>query len=460
VVSPRAATILDDLLQRQASEKALLLEACQLLRERGQVLAPELLPTALGITDRQLQAALQPALGERGRWLSQFDDSWHWAATALAEDQLTDEKELEQLWNEGSLSVRQSVLASARRRCPDRAREWLNEAWPREKVEARLQLLESISASLTEQDIPFLEDLAKDRSVPVRARASELLCTLGSANVAGKLREWASAILNQAVPKKSLGARLRQLAGAAASPSIAVAPPNDYDSAWRELGIAEKPPAGLGKRSYWMREILRRVDPSHWSQRFQATPAELIAAVEIDEFGRDVIEAWTAAADLFHATDWTSALWSFWLDRGAQAKNNDSKVQRDQTLPRLLTMMLPEDVERLLSRALFGGHHADLPVTALIDALAAPWSADFGSAYLTNIRRALTGNDSNQRMVWASSLATASIALPPECFRESLREWRLPEAEDYYARYAQKELDQFLETVQTRARLRELICSE
>jgi hypothetical protein len=58
---------------------------------------------------------------------------------------------------------------------------------------------------------------------------------------------------------------------------------------------------------------------------------------------------------------------------------------------------------------------------------------------------------------WMPLLATAALALPPECFAQALESWRLPEQKDWNAQQWQRELGKFTETIGIRQRLMEEI---
>ena len=132
-------------------------------------LGPCIPPEALSAIDSTLQTALRSVLGQRGRWLSQFDKSWHWATTTLLSDDTVSEHELESQWNDGPLHARLPALDHVRRTSAELARKWLREAWPHEKAETRLDLLQTIAGSLSNDDVEFLESARNDRSTFVRA---------------------------------------------------------------------------------------------------------------------------------------------------------------------------------------------------------------------------------------------------------------------------------------------------
>src|SRR5262249_31437907 len=77
ICSDAAAEILASLFMQEKAP--LLLEALRRLETAHQLLPPELLPRALDQQQAEVRTALRPVLGERGRWLSQFHEAWHWA---------------------------------------------------------------------------------------------------------------------------------------------------------------------------------------------------------------------------------------------------------------------------------------------------------------------------------------------------------------------------------------------
>jgi hypothetical protein len=458
IVSHRVAIMLREQFQRPSAESDLLFEACRILQEHELVLPPELLPDALAVTDATLRAALQPLLGERGRWLGQFDKTWNWATAALTGEEPLTEEELESRWNEGIPAERHFALACMRRTNSEKARKWLGEAWPSEKADSRLELLEIIATAVTEDDIPFLEGLATDRSMPVRVLASELLCKFDHSRLAGQVRVWCDALVSRAEPERSLASKIRKLTKGDCL-QLTINPPTEFDPSWKDLGIAEKPPGNLGKRAYWLIELVRRVHPKHWQDKFQSQPAELIAAAKPDDFGHDLIQAWSSAAVWFAATDWVDALWSYWLqgdDKVAKQKNQ----RRDAALPSLLATASKTHAEELLAEALLRKRLTGLPYRILLGALAKPWSAKFGSGYVQAMRATFVAPERSERFELAETLPTAAVALPATCFAEALADWQLPESDDYYSRHIANQVAKFQDTVHTRSRLRDAIISE
>jgi hypothetical protein len=465
VISPSVELLLLDLLNRPAADAPLLAEACDLLRDRGFVLAPALLPAALQISDKPMRAKLRPILGARGRWLAQFDANWGWAADesidgAGAGSAIT-QHALEQQWNDGDASMRLAALKIARHQFSQLARRWLESAWPKEKVESRLDLLEAIADSIDAEDVPFLDSLGKDRSAQVRARASELLCRLPNTATAQQAILWAHDMLVAAAPQKSLISKLRHLAGGGASLAITAAVPAKYLDVWRALGIPETASGEIGNRAAWMIEILRRVNPRYWESRFQASPVDLVEAVRSDDFASDVLFAWTQATALFAARDWANALWTYWLSVDSTPKAGGLHLRRPGAQQMLLAAMSPQDAERAIARTIGVANPGGAGISHLVDLLQKPWSQDFGASYLKCIRAALEQTNRGPEFYeWTATLGSAALGPPAECFAEAQREWSLPEGDDYLDRHVRTMLQGFQEKSQLRARLRDLLSAE
>ena len=108
-----------------------------------------------------------------------------------------------------------------------------------------------------------------------------------------------------AAPAGRLRGLLRTVLATPEAPgTLHVTLPEAYDKSWQRDGVAERPPAGLGQRSWWLSQILALVPSSHWEQLFGVGPAHLIAAAIADDAGLAVLEGWSRAAIRHKATNW------------------------------------------------------------------------------------------------------------------------------------------------------------
>jgi hypothetical protein len=454
-ILPEAAFLVAELLGRTMGDKPLLVEACQLMDASHSLLPPQLLPQVLAISDRELRAAFLPVLGQRGKWLSQFDEGWEWATQSKVTSDLPFE-ELEARWREGLKETRLQALSQLRRQDPAIGRTWLEETWSKEKAESRFELLDALSINLGNDDITFLEGLEKDRSASVRSKASDLLCRLPNSSLSRQIREWVTTFIEYTPPSKSVGAKLFKLAGGKASGKISATPPSSYQEAWRKLGIAETSPQGMGNRAYWLYELVRRIPPSFWTQRFACSPSELIEAAKDDTYGSELLQAWTMGASSTRDSEWGHALWKYWLEFQPTGKHPVTSVKSNM-LSGVASAMSSDELEPLILEAIKHSP-AELPLDAVLEQLPSPWSQKFGEAILSASRKVLAQPQQSEAAVrWTAVLSRVATALPKECLSEAAVEWSLSDSDDYFVRHVRKQIEQFQDMIRTRLRLHELI---
>jgi hypothetical protein len=84
----------------------------------------------------------------------------------------------EETWDDFYPAQRRLLLKALRRQEPDRARELIVACAGREAAEQRLPLIALLEAGLCEEDVPYLQSLANDRSGKVKALAARFLARL------------------------------------------------------------------------------------------------------------------------------------------------------------------------------------------------------------------------------------------------------------------------------------------
>lgn len=140
-----------------------------LCRQKGQIVRPDILPQLLqaGTTSKLIRKDLIACSGKRAEWLGSQNPAWAFVAGK------GDTRE--ELWQTGSLDQRRLIIQQLRQEDPDTAREWLQQTWPNEDANTKLDLLQQLTTGLSEKDLPFLESLSSEKGKKVKEQANLLL---------------------------------------------------------------------------------------------------------------------------------------------------------------------------------------------------------------------------------------------------------------------------------------------
>ena len=357
--SAKAAELLGRLLVDQRT--SILLEALERLRLAGLRLPHALLPGAMNV-EEELRPAVVAVLGERGRWLAQLNPEWAWA--------VGDEGDLRDVWDEGDLKERTSVLRRVRGRDPALGRAWLSETWRQEKADARSAMLKAFQENLSPEDEPFLESSLGDRSMKVRAVAADLLARLPGSAYALRNAERAEAIIAGYEPP-STGFLGRRRSG-----KLMVELPPAVDEGWkRELPGEASPPRKMGERAWTVVRTLEVIPPVYWERRFGTTPEELVVAAR-GEWEAVLLTGWRRAAVRHGQESWAWPLWRRWQEAPETQHDLTSTLE-------LLAPLLPHAELGGVLRS--SGMSHELAYT--LNVLPGPWDEELSLLYLEELRK-------------------------------------------------------------------------
>ncbi len=250
----------------------------QRLAQAGLRLPHGLLPQALELARASvaMRPLVQPLLGERGVWLARQRDDWRFAAGIAT----VDEHDPRQ-WDEGTLEQRKAFLAAERARDPRAARDRLAAALPELPAKERAELARGLSAGLSLDDEPLLEQLRNDRGQEVRAIALELLLRLPEAAHPQRAAERVAALMSRG--------------GLLTGRRWSIEPPAAAAADWKADQVDPDVPKGaMGERAWWLYQLVRQV-PLAWWSRHTGLDARALSA-------------WALS------TDWGDALWRGWRD--------------------------------------------------------------------------------------------------------------------------------------------------
>ncbi|MBK1724860.1 DUF5691 domain-containing protein [Thiocystis violacea] len=343
--------------------KALFPEWLALLAAHG-LRAPEAsIPTLLGLASRSpdLRRAIMAVIGSKGLWLAGQSPEWEPLLSVADRGRLD-----AALWETGTLEQRLAYLVQARREDPAQAVERLAAVWSQDGARERRKLLEVLSDAPGSADVAFLESALADRSKDVRGDAAGLLARIPGSTVRTRAVELLDNWLGFE-PKTGLMGTLKGRKG-----QLSVTLPEDWDSAWTTIGIHEKPPKGVGRKAWWLEQLLGLVDPDHWVDLWQRSPPEILRMVEGHEWQGNLLAGWQRATRRFSNAAWARALIAGTVDSGSDSGAAlwailSPSEQEEALTQSLATPSKGEPFKRALDRLGHLGHR---------------WSPSFSSAVL------------------------------------------------------------------------------
>jgi hypothetical protein len=432
---PGVATLLETLLS--ARNDALLAEALARFNQVGYRLPHVLLPLALSQTPSECRPAMALAMGERGRWLSQFNRQWAWVGETLTDTSDALPPDAEAIWEEGAQGQRVEILRRLRKVDAALAREWLSAVWKREKVDARVAFLETLEVGLGADDEELLNTALGDKTERVREAASRLLVALPSSALAGRMRARAETMLtlkNGAVDAK---------------------PPTEVDAEWERDVLTKGERQGAGQRAYWLAQVLSRVPPSHWEARFGMPPGKMIAATAGSKWRINILESWNDAAGRFKEQAWAAPLWRLWLDLSPK-EMKQAHGDRSELCGIVAPMLAPADLERFALETLGNPKkHDDFSLYEILDMLPRPWSATVANAWIAGVLGFIASITAQTKLAepWDDTLETAALALPETHLINNVEPLDIPESKHWQINYFRTQLEEWQTTISLRRRI-------
>lgn len=278
-----------------------------------------LLPTLLdlGNKTKSIRPALQPNIGERGKWLVGLNPRWRYMHVTT---------DLQHIWDTGSSSERQEYFIQQRKDDPNKALEQLAATWKKEAIQDREPFIQSFWAQLSVNDEAFLESCTQDRSQKVRTCASSLLGSLKESQRFQTYIELISQYINNT--KKT---------------TLQVDLPKEYDETWTTWGMSkESKQSKIGERAWWLYQLLLRIRPSLFLAHFDLTVTDYLKKIRRSDFNELLEEALTDAVLAHHDSETAIAL----------IEKNMTKKSFLATLKIFTAILSPEQKHTLLEQAI------------------------------------------------------------------------------------------------------------
>ena len=217
--SDKALAVLNGILQENNS--TLLKTWLQLCDQKQQLAAPDILPELLekAAQNASLQPLVVSCSGNRGKWMSQFNNAWNYFSILPEEE----------IWQTGKPEDRVKVLKKLRQTAPGTAREWLQQTWEQENAAAKVELLKCLHIHSGPDDLAWLETLLGEKSQKVKDEVMDLLKKIPGSSV---IRQYEQ-LLSQSVTLK----KEKALLGMMTKTSIQLKLPTTIDESIFKSGI-------------------------------------------------------------------------------------------------------------------------------------------------------------------------------------------------------------------------------
>ena len=307
--SARAGQLLDQLLaMTNTPTKQSLLELWLAGADRTGKRVPHASLPALfeyGTTSRDIRVMISAVVDHRGQWLIAQNPRWSFT-TAKEED-------VERIWSTGNREQRVSAIRRYRATHPVEARKLIESTWKEDGADERAAFVEAMVVGIADADEPLLEAALDDRSKQVRAAAADVLAALPNSAMVKRMIERVEPLLAFTPPAK--GGLIKRAKPGQITVTL---PADNFDPELARDGITEKPEDRLGRRQWWLLQMLRAVPPAHWTSKWGQPAGELVAASD-GEFGDLLLRGWVEAAKKYRDTEWAEALAAAFVfnDRGA-----------------------------------------------------------------------------------------------------------------------------------------------
>lgn len=336
----------------------------------------------VSIASPAVRPAITRMLGARGRWLAWYRPEWR-DSLLVPSDPETDSG-LE-TWRAGTPDERLAYLSDLRDRDPAAARDLLAAAWGQEHGRNRARFISVLSRHLSPADEEFLETTLKDRAPTVHAQVTRMLARLPDSAYCRRGSQRAG--------------RLLRLDAEGAGPRLVVMLPAKPDPMSVRDGVTAKPPSSaIRPGAWWLTGALAAAPLSDWTERFNLTPAEIVALPVEGNLGTDVHAGWRLAAIRQGNCKWARVLLEAESPDGADGRP-PAAWPPDHVLAAALppgewAAFLLADISMVLPRGAYTYPYRvsehDQHIDAMLTDLAAfppPWPAAFADAVIAAFDR-------------------------------------------------------------------------
>ncbi len=287
--SETAFHVLKDILEEENIPLlSLWLEMCM---KKQQVVQPVIIPQlfAKAVQQKSLRKPILFCTGNRGLWLSQFNNEWNFGIGATAEE----------LWQTGTTEQRKKALEQLRITDAAKANEWLQQTWKQESANNKAEFLKIMAPTASEADVEWLESLLTDKSQKVKDELLQVLKRIPSSAIIQQYWQIMQQAISITTEKTMLGFSSKKV--------IHIKLPDVIDEAIFKSGIEKiSSQKNITDEAFILYQLMCFIPPHFWEVHLQETPENIIALLRKNDQGKELISAIGLAAGRFKNTTWAT----------------------------------------------------------------------------------------------------------------------------------------------------------
>ncbi len=402
----------------------MLIELLDLLKDRCQIVAPDLLPELLnyGIKRPLTQALIIACIGNRGHWLAQFSEKWSYAQTATKTDDV---------FFYGNYEERSIFLQKVRLKEPARALELLEQVWDSESFNTKASFLKVLETNLSAKDEPFLNTALEDNRQEVRSQAAILLALIPSSQLVQRMQDLISQLITYDSKKETIRVEL---------PATCTTKMKVDGIAPRQIFIKDH-----GPKANQLAQIIAKIPPQWWEKTFSKNPQELFLLATKTEWKNVFVWGWAMAAKNFQSEAWVLACHQFYLD--TFFKHNWSNFSID-----FLYQDLPNDLFNTLAGAYLKTDNRptlsdDHPIVSFLLAEGQSWNETITKKIIKRIKNTIEQDTYVFHWSIKAVIKRAAFSIPPKLY-EVVKEGWPTQSHGWHS--WQKEVDSMLSILKVR----------
>lgn len=426
--SRKASNCLAQILQNNQDE--VLIEWLDKMKSLKKRAPEELLPDLLsfGAMHERLRKAMLPILGERGRWLAQFNKRWSFAEAA-------GDSEKENQYHLGSFKERLAFIQDKRKQDPKQAITLLESTWDTEDYQSKTEFLKVLEDQLSETDLDFLEEALEDRRKEVRQEAAKLLACIPSSSLVNRFETLLKELIQYDVKNKKLSVEL----------------PLKFHKQLKKDGIREHyKPLPEGKKANWLAQMIAMVPAGFWENYWGLSAEECLDLATNDDYRNLWWWGWGTAAKRLKDEDWLLAMHRYIIDYKPSGKKS-LHFSLDFLYNDLSNSLFNQLAWEYLEKDNKGLITDDHPAMLLLLQEHQLWDDQLSLEVISRIRKAIANDAGVFNWNQKTLLKRAAFAVDPKLYKKLEDGW--PEELGYSW---QSEVHNFLATLRFRREIMNL----